>query len=274
MDKIPVCLQDLRSIRDMMSLKGKTAVVTGAAGGIGRSTASALAEMGANVALMDIPEKLPLLDEIAGFIRERHGSKAMTVTGNVADEVSVRSFYDAIVRDFGTVDIVHNNAGVATPDDNTDMDLSVWKRMLDINYTGMLIVAREAARVMKAHKHGGSIIFTSSMSGHIINRRPADVRYSITYTSTKAAVMQLAKAMAMDYVGDDIRVNSISPGYVLSGLHDNTPDDKVEYMASQIPMQRFGTLNEIIGAVVYLASDLGSYHTGSDILIDGGYCVW
>jgi NAD(P)-dependent dehydrogenase (short-subunit alcohol dehydrogenase family) len=94
------------------------------------------------------------------------------------------------------------------------------------------------------------------------------------YTSTKGAVLHLTKAMAMDYCKDNIRVNSISPGYMLSGLHDHIPQEYLDELAAHVPMGRFGTMNEIGGLVAFLLSDLATYITGADILVDGGYCVW
>jgi sorbose reductase len=270
----PIPLNELRSIYDMLSLKNKKAFVTGAGGGIGRSSAAALAELGADVAIMGRPSRQQTLNEIAEFIAKKHGVRVITVTGDISNEESVRKMYAEIVAEFGTIDIIYSNAGITTLEDNPDMDLALWQRVLDNNYTGMLLVAREGAKIMKAHGHGGSIILTASMSGQSINRRPEGQRYSVAYTSTKAAVRHLAKALAMDYVKYNIRVNSISPGYIWSGLHDTFPQERLDYMASTVPMQRFGTLNEVIGSIAFLASDLSSYQTGSDIVFDGGYCVW
>jgi sorbose reductase len=270
----PLQLNELRSIYDMLSLKHKKALVTGAAGGIGRSSAAALAELGADVAIMGRPSRQQKLNEIADFIAKKHGVRVIAVTGDVSNEESVKKMYAEIVDKFGTVDIVHSNAGMISKEDNPDMDLAVWQRMLDTNYTGMLLVSREGAKIMKAHGHGGSIILTASISAHSINRRKTGERYNTAYTSTKAAVKHLAKALAMDYVDYNIRVNSISPGYIWSGIHDEVPQERLEYCASTVPMRRFGTLDEIVGSVVYLASDLSSYHTGSDIVMDGGHCVW
>jgi sorbose reductase len=272
--KKPIQLNELRSIFNMLSLKNKKAFVTGAGGGIGRSSAAALAELGADVAIMDIPSKQQTLDEIAEFIANKHGVQVIAVTGDVSNEESVQKMYAEIIDKFGTVDIVHSNAGIIAREDNPDIDLAVWQRMLNINYTGMLIVAREGAKIMKAHGHGGSVILTASISAHIINRKKAGERYTTAYTSTKAAVKHLAQALAMDYVNFNIRVNSISPGYICSGIHDEFTEERLEYMASSVPMKRIGTLDEVVGGIVYLASDLSSYQTGSDIVCDGGYCVW
>ena len=182
--------------------------------------------------------------------------------------------FSTIIDNFGTIDIVHNNAGIALDGDNPDIPIEKWAKILDVNLTGILLVARAAANLMKAHGHGGSIVNTASISAHIINRGREGDRYSPGYTATKAAVMHLTKAMAMDYVGDGIRVNSISPGYILSGLHDEWDPAILEWFASTVPMKRLGSLDEVIGVTVFLASDLSTYATGMDVIVDGGYCVW
>ena len=112
------------------------------------------------------------------------------------------------------------------------------------------------------------------MSGHIINRVPDGARYAPGYPATKAAVRHLAKSMAMDYAQYNIRFNSVSPGIILSGLHDGWDPEVLLKQAKEIPLGRFGSLDEIVGTVCYLASDLSSYSTGSDIIADGGYTVW
>ncbi len=267
-------IHELGSIYKMFSLAGKKAIVTGASGGIGRSTANAFAEMGADVALMDIPAKEKDLKEYADFIAEKHGVKTLVLTGDVSKEDSVNSFIDKMVDEFGTIDIVHDNAGIACGDAGSDISMKDWEKSLGVNLTGVLLVARAAANVMKKHGHGGSIIMTASMSGHIINIQPRGGRYVPSYPATKAAVIHLAKSMAMDYVEDNIRVNSISPGIILSGFHDGWPEDFFKEAVEPVPMRRFGTLDEIVGVVAFLASDLASYATGSDFLVDGGYTCW
>ena len=145
--------------------------------------------------------------------------------------------------------------------------------MLDVNLTGMLLVDRAGAELMKRHGHGGSIINTASMSAHIINRRPA-MTSQPGYTTSKAGVRQLTRALAISYVNDGIRVNSISPGYVMSGLHRGVKDDVLDFNVSMVPIKRFARLDEVVGAVVYLASDMSTYCIGTDLVFDGGYTIW
>ena len=274
----PLKINELKSIYDMMTLKGKTAFITGGAGGIGRSCAAGFAEVGANVVLMDIPQKEEILQENAKAIRERYGTEATYVTGDVAEEESVVSMFDTTVKKFGTVDVVFSNAGIAVPGDfPSSITLEKWNKALDVNLTGMMLVDRTGANIMKAHGHGGSIINTASMSGLIINKKSRDSmeKHMVSYAATKAAVIHLSKSIAINYVDHNIRCNSISPGLILSGLHDNMDWSVLQKLCDEcVPMNRFASLNEIIGLVVYLATDLSSYVTGSNFVIDGGFTIW
>ncbi|MCI8598823.1 MAG: SDR family oxidoreductase [Lachnospiraceae bacterium] len=270
-------IEELTPVKELFTLKGKVALITGAGGGIGRSTAYALASLGADVALMDISQKKELLEHNAKVIMEKNeGVKAICVYGDVADRASVQVFVDEVVERLGTIDVVHSNAGIGGGDPELGCDISekTWNRTIGINLTGVLNVDSVCAQVMRKHKHGGSIINTASMSGHIINKGDHGARYMPDYAACKAAVIQLTKAQACDWVLDGIRVNSISPGIVLSGLHDGWPEEPLREAAKLIPMERFASLDEIGGVVAFLATDLSSYITGTDILIDGGYTIW
>jgi NAD(P)-dependent dehydrogenase (short-subunit alcohol dehydrogenase family) len=268
-------ISELRSVYDMMSLKGKKALVTGAAGGIGRTTATALAEVGADVALMDIPAKQDLLEKYCRQISDLHNVRTIPVTGDVSTPDTVAAFMAEIEKEFGTLHVVHNNAGVALSDDDSDISYETYNQYVAINQTGVLLVMQASANLMKKNGNGGSIINTASISAHIINRgRPGLDRNCPGYPSVKAAVKHMTRAMAAEYVDDNIRVNSISPGYIVSGLHDEWDVGILEWFASTVPMGRLGQLDELMGVIVYLASDLSTYATGTDIIIDGGYTIW
>lgn len=267
-------INELPSIKDKFTLVGKKAFVTGAAGGIGRSTAAAFAELGADVVIMDIPQKEAQLKECAEAIAQKFGTRILPITGNVADEESVGDMYDKIEEEFGTIDIVHSNAGINPIDDNVGISSKSWKKTLDINYTGAMMIARYGAEMMKNHGHPGSIIFTASMSGSIVNKVADNQLTQMAYCSTKAAIKHLTKAMAAAYVNEGIRVNSISPGYILSGLHDAIPQEHIDFLLSTVPMKRYGSLDEIAGVIAMLATDMSTYMTGSDVIVDGGYTIW
>lgn len=274
----PLQIAELKSVYEMLSLKGKVAFITGAAGGIGRSCAAALAETGADVVLMDFPSKADVLAENCERIEQKYQVKTTCITGDVSDEDNVEHMIQETVRRMGRLDVVFANAGIGGKNDNPSrMDLKDWKRVIDINLTGVFLVNRIAANMMKELGNGGSIINTASMSGHIINKgsRSAMNQHMVAYASAKAAVIQLTKSIAVNYVEDKIRCNSISPGMILSGLHDTMDMNVLEaYVRDSVPMNRFAALDEIIGIVVFLASELSSYATGSDFVIDGGVTIW
>ena len=265
---------ELKSVYDLVSLKGKCALVTGAAGGIGRASANAMAELGANIAVNDLPGKQAELDDLAGYWSKKFNVKAVTAAGDLTKEESVLNVVQTAAEGLGTLDIVHSNAGISTPRDTSDMDMETWDKLVAINLTANFLVARESAKIMRRDQHGGSIIITSSLSGYIVNRRPAGQKHIVGYCTLKAGLRQMAKALAMDFLPDHIRVNTISPGYVLSGLHANWSDELMNFVTSNIPMGRFADLNEVMGPIIFLASDMGSYCNGTDICFDGGFTVW
>jgi NAD(P)-dependent dehydrogenase (short-subunit alcohol dehydrogenase family) len=146
--------------------------------------------------------------------------------------------------------------------------------MIGVNLTGMFLVNQTAAQWMRANKRKGSIINTASMSGSIINRAHGEDKHMMAYNVSKYGVVGLTKAMAMGFVQDGIRFNSISPGYMFSGIHDTMDPARIRMWESDVPMGRFGSMDEIGGLVAFLASDISGYMTGSDVIIDGGYTVW
>lgn len=267
-------IKDLRSVKEEFSLEGKVALVTGAAGGIGRSTAAGFAELGAKVMLMDLPRQEDKLIANCEAIRERFGAEVDYVMGDVSDEASVIEFVNKTVERFGKIDVLHNNAGFSFGGGVKicDYPIEKWQASLNVNLTGIFLVGRTVANQMRKQGHGGAIINTASMSGHIVNTEAA-------YCSTKAAVKHLTSCMALDYIKDGIRVNSISYGGALSGLHETfckTPEAlkaRYEILDKNTPIGRLATLSETAGPVMYLATDLSSYMTGADLLVDGAYCV-
>jgi sorbose reductase len=173
---------------------------------------------------------------------------------------------DQMIAELGGIDVAVCNAGILSVQGMLDMSLDEFQRIQNTNVTGVFLTAQAAARAMVGQGRGGVIINTASMSGHIINI-PQEVGH---YCTSKAAVVHMTKAMAVEFAPHQIRVNSVSPGYILTEL--------VEPMAEyhrlwepKIPLGRIGRPEELTGLYVYLASDASSYMTGSDIVIDGGY---
>lgn len=274
MVKTGLPVEELKSLKSMMSLEGKNAFITGAAGGIGRASANAMAEMGANVAINDIPAKEDELNRLADFWRNKFGVKVVVTTGDLTDRDDISRVINEAADGLGTIDIVHSNAGISVPQDTSDMPPEIWDKLVAINLSANFFVARECAAIMRRDGHGGSIIFTASLSAHIVNKRPKGKKHIVGYCTTKAGVIQMAKALALDFMPDNIRVNTISPGYVLSGLHAKWTDELMEFCTGNIPMGRFADLNEVMGPIVFLASDMSSYCTGMDLCFDGGFTIW
>jgi len=143
-----------------------------------------------------------------------------------------------------------------------------------VNLGGMFLVGRAAAQRMIAQGTGGSIINTASMSGMIVNDIMDGTRGGSAYSAAKAGVIHLTKSQATQWVRHKIRVNAISPGYILSGIHQGIPDSVMEFCARRTPMKRLGEVDEVTGAVLYLASAASSFVTGSNLVVDGGYTCW
>jgi len=255
-------------IIEKLRLDGKSAFVTGGARGIGKSIASALAEAGANVAIVDIDidEAVKTADEIS-----RLGVKTIAVNADVTDPAQVNAMIDEVVTAFGKLDIAFCNAGIALNVAAEEMTLEQWKRVIDINLTGVFLTAQAAGKVMLA-QGGGSIINTASMSGHIVNLPQPQSAYN----ASKAAVIQLTKSMAIEWARRNVRVNSISPGYIATDLVLNAPllRPLIEQWNALTPVRRMGRPDELQAIAVYLAGDASSFTTGSDFIVDGGYtCV-
>jgi len=257
------------SIMDKFTLKGKKAFVTGAGGGIGFSTAKAFAELGADVCITDIPMKEDVLKAHCEYIEKTFGHKAIYTLCDVSDQQQVWDAVNFAADQLGTIDVCHSNAGIIQPMDNADVDVEEFRKIININLVGIMLTSRACANIMKRDGHGGSIINTASMSGHIVNRT-ANKCYGFGYSTTKAGVLHLTHAMALEYIKYGIRVNSVSPGVVLSGIHDPVPVNYLMTALEDIPAGHFGHLIDIAGAVAYLATDLAEFCVGTDLQVDGG----
>jgi sorbose reductase len=251
------------SVLDLFDLHGKRALVTGASSGIGKRVAIAYAEAGAEVALAARhAEALEVVaDEIAAA-----GRRAVPIRCDVTQPEQVSGMLDQVTGELGGIDIAVCNAGIITVTPMLEMPPEEFQSIQDTNVTGVFLTAQAAAKAMVRQGQGGVIINTASMSGHIINI-PQQVGH---YCASKAAVIHLTKAMAVELAPHKIRVNSVSPGYILTEL----VEPYSEYHAlwePKIPLGRMGQPEELTGLYLYLASEAASYMTGSDIVIDGGY---
>lgn len=258
------------NVFNLFSLKGKIAVVTGGGQGIGYAICEAYAQAGAQIAIWDIYDS----SLVANKLEKLYNVKVRSYICDVTDAKKVEETVNDIVAEFGDIDVFVANAGINIPVgtiiNSENANDKNWHRVMDINLNGVYYCAKSVGKVFAVKSDGkkGSMIFTGSMSGHIINT-PV---HQAAYNASKASVIHFAKSLAIEFV-DFARVNSISPGYVNSGINDHLPVSTRKRWWSTIPMGREGLPRELVGAYLYLASDASTYTTASDIIIDGGWCA-
>lgn len=250
------------NIKEKFMLDGKKAYVTGGARGIGKCAAIALAQAGADIAIVDrdIQEAEKTANEIAAY-----GVKVIAINTDVTKPDDVNKMIDTILKAFGTIDIAFNNAGICINENAEDMSFESWKKVIDINLTGVFLTAQAAGRVMIKNAKG-SIINTASMSGHIVNYPQPQCAYN----ASKAGVIMLTKSLAVEWSQHNVRVNCISPGYIATEMTLKATNWIPSWIASS-PARRLGNPEELQGAIVYLASDAATFTTGTDIVIDGAF---
>ncbi|OBJ10245.1 short-chain dehydrogenase [Mycobacterium sp. 1482292.6] len=252
------------NVLDLFNLRGKRALVTGASSGIGRKVAQAYVQAGAHVAIA--ARNVEALERIAGELAADGAGKVLPIRCDVTQPDQVNSMVDRVTAELGGIDVAVCNAGIIAVVPMLEMSPEEFQRIQDTNVTGVFLTAQAAARAMVAQGRGGVIINTASMSGSIINV-PQQVGH---YCTAKAAVIQLTKAMAVEFAAHNIRVNSVSPGYILTELVEPLTEYHRQW-EPKIPLGRIGRPEELVGLYVYLASEASSYMTGSDVVIDGGY---
>jgi len=252
------------NVMDLFGLRGKRALVTGASSGIGRKVAQAYAQAGADVAIA--ARNVEALEGVAAELAADGAGDVVPIRCDVARPEQVNSMVDRVVAELGGIDIAVCNAGIITVVPMLEMSPEEFQRIQDTNVTGVFLTAQAAARAMVAQGQGGVIINTASMSGSIINV-PQQVGH---YCASKAAVIHMTKAMAVELAPHNIRVNSVSPGYILTELVEPLTEYHRQW-EPKIPLGRIGRPEELIGLYIYLASEASSYMTGSDVVIDGGY---
>lgn len=268
---------------ERFSLKDKSAIVTGGAGIIGSHVCKGLADAGANVAIVDI--NIDGAKMLAEEIIDNYSVKAEAVYCDLTSEQSVIDMVQKVVHNFGEINILHNNAAGKSSDLEAffapyeEYDFNQWKEIMSTNLDSMFLVSKHVGKVMKNHGKGGSIIQTSSIYGimgpdnriyedsYYLNR---EINTPAIYSASKAGVVGLTRYLATYWAKDGIRVNTITPGGVESGQNETF---KKKY-SNRIPMRRMARAEEMVGAVIYLASDASSYVTGQNIIIDGGLSAW
>ncbi len=249
-------------------LEGKSALVTGGASGIGRATALAFAREGARVAVADILEEAAqgTVSEIKAM-----GGQAIAIACDVTDDDAVKAMIAATVDALGGLDCAFNNAGIAPYQVNAqgqkiaDVAPEAWRRLIDVNLTGVWLCLRHEVAQMRAQGSGGVIINTASILGLIGSAT------SSAYVAAKHGVVGLTKTAAADHAEDNIRVNAVCPGYIETPMTEETMRRRGERILARVPMARMGKADEIAEAVVWLCSPKASFVTGVSWAVDGGY---
>ena len=252
------------SVLDLFRLDGKKALVTGASSGIGKRVALAYTQAGAQVAIA--ARNYEALDAVASEIAATGAGEVLPIACDVTQPEQAARMVEQVTEEFGGIDIAVCNAGIVTINGLLDMPLEEFQSIQNTNVNGVFLTAQAAARAMVRQGRGGVVINTASMSGHVINIPQQEGHYC----ASKAAVIQLTKAMAVEFATHKVRVNSVSPGYILTELVEPYTDYHALW-EPKIPLGRLGRPDELTGLYVYLASEASSYMTGSDIIIDGGY---
>jgi 2-deoxy-D-gluconate 3-dehydrogenase len=250
--------------RDRFRLDGAVAVVTGASGGIGRAGSIALAQAGADIAV--IGRDRAKLDETARAV-EAVGRRALVVQADVTDEAAVSRMREEILRSIGKVDILFSNAGITSPKLLTNLPPEEWRRIVDVNLTGAYLCARAFAPDMIARKHGRIIQMGSILSGRGMATRTA-------YSASKAGLANLGAAMAFELGPHGITVNTIGATVIVTDLNRElvrTQPQLYDKVRSRAALGRLGEVDDVTGVLVFLASDAAAFVTGQTVYVDGGY---
>lgn len=248
-----------------LTLAGRNAIVTGANGGLGSHFARTLAQAGANVAIA--ARRVDSLDALQASLATA-GRRVEPVALDVTDPASVIAAFDHASAALGPITVVVNNAGIAVTKPLLEHTEDDWRQVIDVNLNGAWRVAQTAARHMVAHQRGGSIVNIASLLGlRVTSQVPS-------YAASKAALIQLTKAMALELARHRIRVNALAPGYIETGINrDFFASESGQALVKRVPQRRLGRPEELDGPLLLLASDAGSYMTGAVLAVDGGHLV-
>lgn len=250
-------------MNDLFSLKGRRALVTGAAGGLGAHFAQTLSNAGAELVLAG--RRIEPLQELQETLI-RKGARAHAVSMDVTDAESISNALDDAQQALGPVDIAVCNAGTAVSKPSLKLDVADWNAVLDVNLKGCWLVANEVARRLVAAERPGCIVNVSSILGY---RVAGSV---LPYTVSKAGLEQMTKALAFEWARHGIRVNALAPGYIETDLNrDFFKTESGQAMIRRIPQRRLGALQDLDGALLLLASDASRYMTGTSVVVDGGH---
>jgi len=248
-----------------MTLEDKVTIVSGAGSGIGRAIVIAAAEAGADCVPCEIPAKMESLAPVCEVIRKL-GRRALPLTLHLPDMVSIEAMITATVEEMGRIDVLVNNAGINIPCDALEFTEEDWDAVLDVNLKGLFFLSQRVARRMKK-TGGGKIVNIASQNGVVGYYKRA------AYCSSKAGVINLTRVLAIEWARYGINVNAVGPTFILTPLTQSTFDDPElrEDLLKRIPIGRVGQPEDVVGAVVFLASPAADMITGHTLMVDGGW---
>ena len=265
------------SVLDLFDLSGQTAIVTGGGSGIGRDLAVALAEAGANLVIPDISGSVA--EEGAAAVRAV-GREALALEVDVADQAAVERCFAATLDRFGRLDVLVNNAGGGRQAPTVSLSAEDWQRVFDVNVHGIFYCCQLAGRLMIEQRRG-KIINIASVYGlvgtdeRLYIRDDGQPHQSLAYNSSKGAVVNLTRALAVQWAPHGVNVNAIAPGMIRTKrLATRISPQTWENLVERTPMRRWGTGEDLTGAALYLASRASDFVTGHILVVDGGWTAW
>ena len=269
--------------RHLFDLSGRTAIVTGGSGILGRHFCRALAEFGAALAVVDLDQSAAAA--VAAELSADCGVPCLGIGCDVSDPASVTDMVERVEAELGEIRILHNNAATKGSDLNAFFERfehyshETWKEVMAVNIDGMFLVARAVGAHMAAHGLGGSIIQTASIYGVLAPDQriyegsrylEREINTPAVYTTSKAAVIGLTRHLSTYWAEKGIRVNTLTPAGMESGQNATFK----ERYSARVPLGRMGQPSELVGALLFLASDASSYMTGQNLIVDGGLSAW
>ena len=251
----------------LFDLSGKVSLITGAGRGIGRSIALGLADAGSDLVLCS--RSRDELEAVAAEARGK-GAKALVVPCDVSDPGQITAAVDTAIRELGHIDVLINNAGLAIKRRAEDLPLEDWETIINVNLTGVFLMAQAVGRHM-LDRGSGSIVNISSIAGK------TGLAGSSAYCASKGGVDMLTKTLAVEWAGRGVRVNALAPAYTETPLVKSITDVRADFadrMVARTPMRRMADPEEMVGTAVYLASRASSYVTGEIVMVDGGWTAF
>jgi NAD(P)-dependent dehydrogenase (short-subunit alcohol dehydrogenase family) len=257
------------ALSELFDLSGRNAIVTGGGSGLGRAFAAGLAEAGANLVLCARDEAR--CREAADELAQAHGVAALGAHCDLREPDSIQAIVELTKEKLGSVDILVNNAGTSWGASVVDYPLAGWRKVVDVNLTGVFLFAQAAGRRMIEEGRGGKIVNIASVAA--FRAAPPELMDAVGYSASKGGVVSLTRDLAAKWARYGIRVNAIAPGWFPTEMSQVLLERSGEAFLQRIPLRRFGGADDLKGAIVFLSSPASDYVTGQTLLIDGGQSI-